>query len=115
MGYATSDAIARAHAMLGHPDATDWERFVDYLGLVVCREDLPRSVPAMIVGDTIVIARWLRDTTAAESVWHEIGHWWLHDGEVEWWLSRPQGYLTVSRFERQARDFARLFPDWGSE
>jgi len=113
MGWVVEDIVCRWRAKFGVYGAFEWERFIDDCGLRWRVADLPASLPALIIGKTIFVRRGLDSLLTAYYVWHEIGHWACHFGSREFWLSRPQGYLTLSKMERQASEFALLFPVWG--
>lgn len=52
----------------------------------------------------------------ARSAGHEGGHIVCHYGDMTFWETRPQGGLTVAKFERQATEFAALFfRGWGAD
>lgn len=90
----------------------EWLRFAHRLGMRVCLADLPDGFPGFTNGDTIYVCRSLNWTSRASVVWHEIGHVVMHAGDADWWRSRPQGEITVSKMERQAWEFAFLYPVW---
>lgn len=112
MGIVVDDVVSRIRQLTGPVYAHDWEWFLDLMELDVWRCDLPAEVPAFLHDDCIYIARGLDRASAAPWIWHEIGHAVLHAGGPGWWRTRPQGWITVARFERQADEFARRFPIW---
>lgn len=113
MSYVVDSAIARIRETFGHYTAAEWERFLTDCGLDVWFDDLPDSTPAFIHDDCVYIQRGLSADATARRAWHEAGHFCLHAGTREWWRSRPQGHITLAKFERQADTFAALFPSGG--
>lgn len=112
MGLVVTDVVWRIRQRTGWVHAHEWDAFLETLGVDVFRWDLPETIPAFFHGDCIYIAQRIDPLAAQRYIWHEIGHAVLHAGGPAWWIARPQGYLTVARFERQADEFARLFPVW---
>lgn len=110
MSYVVDSAIARIRETFGYYSAAEWELFMAECGLDVWLDDLPASTPAFIHDDCIYIQRGLTEQETARHAWHELGHFWLHAGSREWWRTRPQGHITLAKFERQAETFAALFP-----
>ncbi|HCG30763.1 MAG TPA: hypothetical protein DEU95_13865 [Chloroflexi bacterium] len=107
------DVVVRWRQRTGVLHSAEWDAMLDALGMDVERCDLGDSILAAVVNDCVYLDERLHGCLAAWCVWHEIGHVLLHAGGPLWWASRPQGWLTVARFERQADEFARLFPIWG--
>lgn len=112
MGMIVDDIVWRIRQLTGPVYAHEWEWFIDLMELEMWRCDLPEHAPAFLHNDCIYIGRGIDPFVSAPYIWHEIGHAILHAGGPLWWAKRPQGRLTVARFERQADDFARLFPVW---
>ena len=115
MSFVVEGVVLRARARYGLVRASGWQVFADYLRLKVFIAPLPAGFDAIIHDDTILIRHGISATEAAYAVWHEIGHSMLHAGDWRWWLTRPQGYITVARFERQADEFAATFPIWDEQ
>jgi len=112
VGVVVECVVTRARARYGIVRAASWPEFAQHLRLSVHTAPLPESFDAIIRGSTILIRRDLTAEGSAYAVWHEIGHVMLHAGDWRWWETRPQGHITVARFERQADEFARQFPVW---
>jgi len=112
VGIVVEGVVMRARAQYGIVRASSWPAFADHLRLTVYAAPLPESFDAIIHGDTILIRHGLTATQSAHAVWHEIGHVMLHAGDWRWWLTRPQGHITVAKYERQADLFAATFPIW---
>lgn len=107
------DVVERLWTLYGRPKGHDWEAFLAMCGVPVKYRNLPEwSAPGVVVGKTIFLHRELPKAEMARTAFHEVAHILLHDGDVRWWMSRPQGHITVAKFERQAEEFAELFPDW---
>lgn len=114
MGYVVRDIVDGLWESYGRPDGNDWEQFLAWCGAKVVVTDLPdASVPGFVHGSTIFLHRHLSIEEIARTAYHEVAHFLIHDGDVRWWRTRPQGHITVAKFERQAEEFARTFPDWG--
>jgi hypothetical protein len=112
MGWVVEDCIQRLRKSLGCFRYDQWPDCAEQLGLTVTFFDLPCHVQAYIIkGHLIVSTRWHR-IVQARAAWHEIGHYLLHAGSFHWWMTRPQGNLTVTKFEVQANLFAERFPIW---
>lgn len=112
MGWVVADLASRWRDKIGQYHAFEWERCLADLGLTYRIVDLPASLPALIVNRTILVRRGMSSVATAFWVWHEVGHWVCHVGNREFWRTRPQGHLTLSKMERQATEFAIRFPDW---
>lgn len=112
MGWVVGDIVCRWRGKLGRYHALEWTRFLADCGLCYRFADLPASLPALVIGRTIVVRHGMNAAATAFWVWHEVGHWACHVGSREFWRTRPQGYLTLSKMERQATEFAVRFPDW---
>lgn len=110
-----NDVVSRIRQRRGWYYAHEWERFADHLGVTVWRCDLPLTVPAFLHGDCMYLSRYIEPQYVALVAWHELAHHVLHAGGPCWWLTRPQGYITVARFERQADEFAATFPIWDEQ
>lgn len=115
MSYLIQDAVARYRVAYGICRADDWERFIEVLGIRCFEDDLPANIPAVIGDNIIIIQRGMTHDSKARRVWHELSHWFLHVGDRDWWMRRPQGHITVARFERQANEFAASFPIWDGD
>lgn len=108
----TLDLVSYWQRRLGMYQATDWEAFFARLGVPIVELSLPAAVPAFTLNRVIFLDRDLSNQEKAEWAWHEAAHLLLHVGSCDWWASRPQGHITVSKWEWQARTFARSFPVW---
>lgn len=92
--------------------ANEWPKFLHDRGMhyLEIEEQLPlacyRWENVMFISSGIPAHR------RAYLVWHEIGHGLMHVGDQRWWITRPQGNITVSKFEWQADAFAALYPIW---
>lgn len=116
MGYVVADVVRNLWSVYGRPASNEWREVAEAFGLTVRLRDLPAFArPGLVKGRTIYLQFDLPNREMALTAFHEIGHVALHDGDVRWWHSRPQGHITVSRMERQAEEFALLFPDWDKE
>lgn len=114
MGLVVRDVVDRLRVELGTFYGHQWREFLDASGLRWFERDLPETVGAVIVEDTVILNRNRPAETVAECAFHEAGHYWLHAGNMEtFWRCCPQGDITVARWERQADEFALLFPVWG--
>lgn len=109
MGYVVEDVVQRLREVRGVYAECDWERFLHDAGLAIWFCDLPVEVPAFLHDGCVYVQRGLTRAATAALVAHECGHAVMHAGGREFWMSRPQGYLTIARFERQANEFAATF------
>jgi len=110
-----TDLLIRLETEYGQFDADEWPRFMRFMRLRVERAPLPRKVPAMICEDVIVVADTIADPLdIAWWVWHEGGHWLLHEGERDDWMDLPDGKAIVRKYERQVNEFAARYPRWPS-
>lgn len=115
MGWIVDDVVLRIRAAKGKYRAHEWERFLIDCGLRIVIVDLPPNITGMVVDDVVILQRGMPTVATARRAFHEAGHFFLHEGNGEFWRSRLgglQGDLTVSRFERQADEFADKFPVW---
>ena len=108
------DLITRLVGDYGTFDAVEWQRFTRVIGLSVLFEEMPKKVPAMLCDDTIVVNPLIvtNELDTAWWVFHEAGHWLLHDGDRREWKRIPGGTLVVGKFERQVNEFAARYPRW---
>lgn len=97
---------------LGSFWADEWSDCASRLGLQITTGKLPRELPTMTLLGWVILNEDLTDFEQAVWAWHEIGHWVMHAGKVDWWATRPQGDVTVRKLERQATRFAIVFPIW---
>ena len=109
---ATADQVRFWQRRLGLVRAEDWEAFLARIGVPLVELPLPAAVPAFTLNGVIFLDRDLSNCEKARWAWHEVGHLLLHVGSCDWWASRPQGNMTVKKWEWQAREFARSFPVW---
>lgn len=112
MGWITQDAAVRARSEIGIYGVTQWAECAEDLGLRIEYAAIPFGIESFILGRLIVLNEGMTPFQEAAAVWHEIAHWMFHRSNVNWWASRPQGDITVAKFERQACEFASMFPDW---
>lgn len=112
MGMVVHDVVVRWRRRTGLLLAGEWALMLDALELDVERCDLGGRIFAAVVDDCVYLDERLTGPFAAWCAWHEIGHVVLHVGGPMWWRSRPQGHITLAKYERQADEFARLFPVW---
>lgn len=116
MSTIASGVVERWHAQYGTVPALEWAPFLSRLGLRWEFAQLPQSLPAALANDELVVVRCgLPESTAALLIWHEVGHFALHAGGATFWSSRSGGSALIRRFERQAWEFALLFPVWEPE
>lgn len=101
----------RIRRQFGTYSAEEWSLFLHDHGMWWAEEEI-MPVRAVVAGNLVLIRGGLTPFERAFVVWHEVGHAMLHPGDAEWWLTRPQGRITVAKIERQANDFAWLFPIW---
>ena len=103
----TTRLAIRARREQGIYYATDWEQYLLDHGYQWC--ELPNMpVPAFRCGRFFFLDRDLCMVEKTWWAWHEIAHSVLHVGSSRWWQSRPQGDITVSKFEQQAAEFVLL-------
>lgn len=112
MGWIVEAIVDRLHRCVGRWPADNWRGFIDRYDLDCVYADLPQSLPAISIDGVIVIGRHLPPNEAAWWAWHEVAHHVLHCGGREDWRRMVCGDLILTKFERQADDFALLFPDW---
>lgn len=112
MGMVAEHAAIRLREFYGVYRASQWDVFLDARALDQWYDELPAGVPAFLADGCVFIQRGMTADATAARVWHEVGHWALHAGDRDFWRSRPQGDITVAKFERQADEFASLFPVW---
>lgn len=115
MVWIANDRAQRAREEFGAFHAHDWRSFLIVIDIDLIETDLPASLPAFVYNDTIVIRRGLHPLLAAWWAWHEVGHLMLHAGDRRFWRARPQGEITLAKFERQADEFAATFPIWDEQ
>src|SRR5680860_562837 len=112
MGAVTNGVVERARTQYGVYWFDEWELFAQRLGIRVIRGNLPLGRAAALLDGKLFIQAGLPFVIECLSAWHEIGHRFVQKGNNYWWSTRPQGHVTVAKFERQATEFAELFPDW---
>lgn len=113
MGWIAIERVARARMEYGRFKSNEWQAFLDQCGLHHMTWDLGTSLPAILCDeDTIVTDNELAEHETAWWVWHEVAHHLLHGGDRNFWRSRPQGDIILSKFERQADEFASAYPEW---
>ena len=110
MSWIIEDRIAALHAEGRRYGRCEWERFCGDAGITVYYHELPPHLPAFIAGSALVLRAGMSPLATAFWAWHEIAHRLLHAGGREFWLSRPMGRYIVAKQERQANEFAALFP-----
>ena len=108
----SEDVVATWRRFLGVYDALDWPRFLADCGMRYVFASLPEWAPAVLAGRTIVIRSGEDRIFEAFWVWHEAGHHALHVGDGQFWGSRPCGLMILRKMERQATEFALMYPDW---
>lgn len=104
--------VSRLRHVHGTYLAEQWPRFLHDHGMIYLETDQPIPFECYRYMNTIVYKAGISKHNRAFLVWHEIAHGMLHAGEQHWWLSRPQGTITVGKFEWQADVLAALFPVW---
>lgn len=112
VSWIVQDACHRLRDEIGTYRWDQWREVARLLGITVeVVSDMP--VPkGCIIGDLIVV-RWDSDpVVVAERVWHEISHAYLHAGNRDIWGQVHCGQIILSKFERQAREFAEQYPVW---
>lgn len=108
-----ADIIARLRAEYGRMRRSDWEAYLTRCGVSVQYRDFGDvPVTGVVRGNTIFLQHGLSKDETERVVFHEFGHFATHEGDIRWWRTRPQGHITAAKFERQAEEFAALFPDW---
>ena len=112
MGWVVEGFSRDLAGKLGTYRANDWSRFLEDCGLLHIYADLPASLPAFFLGRAIVLRRDMDPERTAWWAWHEALHALLHVGNREEWRRLVCGDLILSKFERQADEFAEVFPDW---
>jgi hypothetical protein len=112
MGWIAEMKARQARQEYGIFDSADWERFLEVANLDHIIVRLTPTLPAFVYDDTVVVNETLSRDEACWWVWHEIGHVLLHAGDRNFWSGRPQGDITVAKFEQQADTFAATFPEW---
>lgn len=116
MGWVVDGVVRRIRRKHGICVADDWEEFVTRRGMKVTRETLPiDGMRAFTVDNLIVLNTNQGFWDEAHAGLEEYGHRQMHAGDRDWWRSRPQGDITVAKFERQAREFASRFPVTGDD
>lgn len=108
MGWIARDAAERARHLYGPFAAHDWERFAVVAGIHWRIETLPEWLPALRIERTIILRQQASFGDMSWWFWHEVGHIMLHPGNA---LSDTRCTLAV-KAERQADDFAELYPCW---
>lgn len=115
MGWVVDDAVARTRRQVGVFFAHEWEAFCAQAGISVLYDLLPDSLPGISFGDLLILDVRLSAEEREHVAWHELAHHELHVGDCRDWLQLMAcGDLCVQKFERQADEFAALFPDWTS-
>lgn len=108
----TLDQVRTWQSRLGTFRAEEWEAFLARIGVPWVELPLPDAVPAFTLNGVIFLDRDLSNREKAKWAWHEAAHLLLHVGSCTWWASRPQGDITVRKWEWQAQLFASTFPVW---
>lgn len=109
----TADMIERARVTYGRYRWHEWPAMYAMLDLAWVSVPLPPELRGFLWGSTVYLRAGMGRRQTARTAWHEAGHHLMHAGGCAFWLSRPQGVVTVARFDWQARQFAERFPDWG--
>jgi hypothetical protein len=113
MSWIVDESVTETWQSVGHYCALEWPRFIDDVGLRVCwAAELPDMLSALIAGRTVIVRPGLDEWTTARLVWHEVGHSVLHVGDYRDWEAMTCGDLILAKFESQADEFARRYPDW---
>lgn len=112
MGWIVRDAVVRYREEIGTFRGHEWRRCAERVGLEVVVIDLGPLTPAAIVHGTLFISSKLPPRLRALWAYHEIGHHLLHVGNYRFWQSLPGGESLTKKYERQAWQFAFLFPRW---
>ncbi len=92
--------------------AEQWPLFLHDHGMLYLETDEAIPIECYRWRNVIVIAAGIPRWRRAYLVWHELSHGLIHAGDQDWWITRPQGNITVAKFERQADVFAALYPIW---
>lgn len=117
MGWIVHDAVNRLRCEVGTYRWDQWKECADTVGVRIITLDADIAAwlgcdPAALVGRIVLVKDERDPVRIARNVWHEIGHRLLHAGGSDAWLCKPNGEILVRKFERQAREFADLFPIW---
>lgn len=113
MVWVALEVARRLRRSLGAYRGDEWEACAEELGIRCRRVDLPIDQPAMLIDRTLFLHSRLPAPEAAWWAWHELAHHVMHPGNVQFWDALAWGHLVVSKQERQAWEFAVLFPLWG--
>lgn len=112
IGWVASEVAKRWRQHYGTYHAFEWMDFLRVIDLRFEYAPLPRSLPAMLVDDTILVRPDLSRAVTAVLVWHEVGHHAMHAGGAGFWHARPMGQRSIAKWERQAWEFVAFFPHW---
>lgn len=112
MGWMVEDVVSRLRADIGPYRRREWRQFLKAIGLRYTFDYLPEEYDAILFNGKVIFRNGLSEEEIIDAAFHEGGHHMTVVGDVRWWRSRPQGYITVAKFERQANEFAALFPIW---
>ncbi len=112
MAWIVEDVVTRLRADIGPYRRREWRQFLAAIGLRYDFDYLPERCNAVLCDGEIIFRNGISEDELIDAAFHEGGHHVTVAGDVRWWRSRPQGELTVARFERQANEFAALFPVW---
>lgn len=112
MGWIVKDACDRLWGEIGRYHWDEWCEVASTLGLEVVIVNQGPVPPACLIGRTIYVRGGLCDQMTARLVFHEVGHAVLHAGTPQDWRAMPGGTHVLHKFERQAEEFAALFPVW---
>lgn len=115
MGWVIEDVVARLRAEIGPYRREEWRQFLAAIGLAYDFDYLPERCNAVLCDGEVIFRNGISDDETIDAAYHEGGHHLTVVGDMRWWATRPQGHITVAKFERQANDFARLFPVWDAE
>jgi hypothetical protein len=110
MGWVVDDMVHRVRRRYGHYRRREWRQFVRACGLTYGFDYLPDRCDAVIDGNEIVFRHDISEEDAANAAFHECWHWLADAGTAQWWLSRPQGRISMMKWDARANEFARVFP-----
>ena len=110
MGWIVDGVVARLRDEIGPFRRSEWREFLKAIGLGYDFDYLPDSCNAILHGDEVIFRNGSTEEEIISAAYHEGGHHLTVAGDMRFWASRPQGRVTVAKFERYANDFATLFP-----
>lgn len=115
-GRVPRDRMVRLRERYGVYHQRHWRVFAGSIGLQVYTVCHPISMAAVLLDGALLVRVGIPSQLTALYAWHELGHAVLHTGNREYWRTQfIGGNYLLRRFERQAWEFALLFPIWDPE